>query len=76
MVENMVKLKFLTPQKLGTFFKNFEGITQNSKVDRSRIGRITFEHFTGQLEKGSNNERPHYNLLVITSCKVLNSTIN
>ena len=36
-VENMVRLNFLTPMKLGIFFKNFEGIAQNSNVDKSRI---------------------------------------
>lgn len=29
MVENMIKLKFLTPMELGIFLKNFEGIAQN-----------------------------------------------
>ena len=28
-VENMIKLKFLTPMELGIFLKNFEGIAQN-----------------------------------------------
>lgn len=28
-VENMIKLKFLTPLELGIFLKNFEGIAQN-----------------------------------------------
>ena len=71
----MVKLKFLTPMELGIFFKNFEGIAQNSNVDKSRIRRFIFERFIGQLEKGSNNGRPHYNLSVMTSCKVLTSTV-
>ena len=75
MVENMIKLKFPTPMELGTFFKNFEGIAQNSNVDKSRIRRFRFERFIGQLEKGLNNGRPHYNLSVMTSCKVLPSTV-
>ena len=75
MVENMIKLKFPTPMELGTFFKNFEGIAQNSNVDKSRIRRFRFERFIGQLEKGLNNGRPHYNLSVMTSWKVLSSTV-
>jgi hypothetical protein len=71
MVENMIKLKFLTPMELGIFLKNFEGIAQNSNVDKSRVRRFRFEAFIGQLEKGLNNGRPHYNLSVMTSCKVL-----
>ena len=74
-VENLVRLKFLTPMELGGFFKNFEGIAQNSNVDKSRIRRFKFERFLGQLEKGSKNGRPHYNLSVMTSCKVLTSTV-
>ena len=74
-VENMVRLKFLTPMELGIFFKNFEGIAQNSNVDKSRVRRFRFERFIGQLEKGSNNGRPHYNVSVMTSCKVLTSTV-
>ena len=75
MVENMTKLKFLTPLELGIFLKNFEGIAQNSNVDKSRVRRFRFEAFIGQLEKGLNNGRPHYNLSVMTSCKVLPSTL-
>ena len=71
----MVELKFPTPMELGIFFKNFEGIAQNSNVDKSRVRRFRFERFIGQLEKGLNNERPHYNLSVMTSCKVLPSTV-
>ena len=71
MVENMMKLKLLTPMELGTFLKNFEGIAQNSNVDKSRVQRFRFEVFLGQLEKGLNNGRPHYNLLIMTLCKVL-----
>lgn len=74
-VENMIKLKFPTPMELGTFFKNFEGIALNSNVDKSRVRRFRFERFIGQLEKVSNNGRPHYNLSVMTSCKVLASTV-
>lgn len=74
-VENMIRLKFLIPMELGTFFKNFEGIAQNSNVDKSRVRRFRFERFIGQLEKGSNNGRTHYNVSVMTSCKVLTSTV-
>ena len=74
-VESMVKLKFITPMELGTSLKNFEGIAQNSNVDKSRVRRFRFERFIGQLEKGLNNGRPHYNLSVMTSCKVLTSTV-
>ena len=75
MVDKMVELGFLTPLKLASFMKNFEGISQNSNVDKSRIRRFKFERFRGQLEKGLNSERPHYNLSVKTSSKVLSSAI-
>lgn len=74
-VENIVRLKFLTPMELETFFKNFEGIAQNSNVNKSRVRRFKFKRFICQLEKGSNNGRPHYNVSVMTSCKVLTSTV-
>lgn len=70
-----MKFKFWTPLELGIFLKNFEGIAQNSNVDKSRIRGFRFEGFIGQLEKGRNNGRPHYNLSVMTSCKVLVSTV-
>ena len=75
MVKNMEELKFPTPLTLSTFMKSFEGIAQNSNVDKSRIRRFTFEKFIGQLEIGLVNSRPHYNLSVKTSSKVLNSSV-
>ena len=71
----MEELKFPTPVTLSTFMKNFEGVAQNSNVDKSRVRRFRFEKFTGQLEKGLVNGRPHYNLSVKTSSKVLNSAV-
>lgn len=75
MVDKMIELNFLNPLNLAIFMKNFEGISQNSNVDKSRIRRFKFEKFRGQLEKGLNSGRPHYNLSVKTSSKVLSSTI-
>ena len=60
----MAEFSFITPLELSAFLKNFEGISQNSNVDKSRIRRFSFERFLGQLEKGSNIERLHYNLSV------------
>lgn len=71
----MNELSFLNLLDLASFIKNFERISQNSNVDKSRIRRFKFERFRGQLEKGSNSERPHYNLSVKTSSKVLSSTV-
>lgn len=73
--ENMKELKFLTPMNLAIFLKNFKGIAQNSNVDASRIRRFVFKSFKGQLERGSKSNRPHYNLCVKTSSKVLFSTV-
>jgi len=72
---HLTELNFITPMELAKFFKNFQGIAQNSSVDKSRIRKFKFNRFIGQLEKGLNNGRPHYNLSVITSCKVLPSTV-
>lgn len=74
-VSKMEKLGFRTPLTLGIFMKNFEGIAQNSNVDKSRIRRFRFQEFRGQLEKGSSNGRPHSNLSVKTSSKVLGSAV-
>lgn len=71
----MAELSFITPLELSAFLKNFEGISQNSNVDKSRIRRFSFKRFLDQLEKGLNNGCPHYNLSVKTSPKVLRSTI-
>ena len=75
LVYNMKELKFLTPMDLAIFLKNFKGIAQNSNVDKSRIRRFVFESFKGQLEKGLKSNRPHYNLCVKTSSKILSSTV-
>ena len=75
MINEMLELKFPSPVTLARFMKNFEGIAQNSNVDKSRIRRFRFEEFSGQLEKGSFSERPHYNLSVKTSSKVLVSAV-
>ena len=75
LASKMEELKFPTPLALGILMKNFEGVAQNSNVDKSRIRRFRFKRFRGQLEKGSDNGRPHYNLSVKTSSKVLVSAI-
>ena len=75
MVDKMIELKFPNPLDLAICLKNFEGIAQNSNVDKSRIRRFRFKSFIGQLEKGLENSRPHYNLSVRTSSKVLVSTL-
>ena len=36
----MTELSFRTPLALASFLKNFEGIAQNSNVDKSRIPQI------------------------------------
>jgi len=75
MISEMKGLNFLTPLSLAILLKNFEGIAQNSNVDKSRIRRFRFETFIGQLEKGCKKGRPHYNLSVKTSSKVLASAV-
>ena len=40
MVDKMTELSFRTPLALASFLKNFEGIAQNSNVDKSRIPQI------------------------------------
>lgn len=47
MVSKMEELKFPTPLTLATFMKNFEGVAQNSNVDKLRVRRFRFEEFTG-----------------------------
>lgn len=75
MPNEMSRLSFPTPLALAVSLKNFEGIAQNSNVDKSKIRRFKFERFIGQLEKGEEKNRPHYNLSVKTSSKVLVSAV-
>lgn len=56
----MVRLKFPTPLNLAISLKNFEGIAQNSNVEKSKTRQFRFERFMGQLEEGLTNRRPHY----------------
>lgn len=74
-IYKMIKLKFPNPLDLAVCLKNFEGIAQNSNVDKSRIRRFKFESFVGQLEKCLKNDRPHYNLSIKTSSKILVSMV-
>ena len=75
MADKMTELNFPTPLGLAVSLRDFEGIAQNSNIDKSRVRRFKFERFIGQLEKGEQNNRPHYNLSVKTSSKVLVSTV-
>lgn len=75
MVEKMEKLKFPTPQNLAVFLREFEGIRVNSNIEKSAIRRFKFRNYKGQLEQGSENNRPHYNLAVETTSKTSSSVI-
>lgn len=75
LVEKMEELKFPTPQSLAKFLKDFEGIRQNSNLSKSDIRRFKFQNYKGQLEQGSENGRPHYNLAVETTSKTSSSVI-
>jgi hypothetical protein len=75
MVSKMRELKFPTGLELASFLKEFEGFSMNSSVDKSRVRKFRFKSFKGQLERGSENGRPHYNLAVETSSLVLCSVV-
>ena len=75
MVNEMTRLNFPTPLGLSVLLRDFEGISQNSNIAKSRIRRFRFEKFIGQLERGEKNNRPHYNLSLKTSSKVLGSAV-
>lgn len=75
MADKMAELNFPTPLDLAVSLRDFEEIAQNSNIDKSRVRRFKFKRFIGQLEKGEQNNRPHYNLSVKTSSKVLVSTV-
>lgn len=51
-VDKMTELNFPTPLGLAVSLRDFEGIAQNSNIDKSRVRRFKFERFIGQLEKG------------------------
>jgi hypothetical protein len=74
-VSKMMELKFRTPLELASLMKKFEGVSMNSNVDKSRVRKFKFKSFKGQLERGAENGRPHYNLAVKTSSRVLTSVI-
>jgi hypothetical protein len=74
-VSKMMELKFPAPLELASLLKKFEGVSMDSNVDKSRVRRFRFESFKGQLERGAESSRPHYNLAVRTSSKVFCSAV-
>ena len=75
MADKMTELNFPSPLGLAVSLRDFEGIAQNSNVDKSRARRFRFEEFAGQLEKGLDKGRLYYNLSVKTSSKALVSAV-
>lgn len=70
----MLELDFITPLSLSKLLYNYEGISQNSK-DPKNIRRYKIVKFIGQLEKGSENKKPHYNLIITVDVKILSSAL-
>lgn len=73
-LNKMKELNFITAKKLGSLLYDFEGISQNSE-DQKNIRRFKIVEFFGQLEMGSENKKPHYNLLLRSNIKILSSTL-
>lgn len=71
----MTELDFITPLELAQRIGEFSGIYQNNSKDPAKARKFKFEGFKGQLEKGSTNARPHYNLVVTTSASMPSSTL-
>lgn len=72
--EKIKSLKFVTPSDLSVLLLNLNGISQNSK-DESKVRRFKLVEYIGQLEKGSVNCKPHYNLAIKTNVKILCSSL-
>lgn len=70
----MKRINFLTPKELSSVLSNFEGISQNSKR-KEKIRYFRISEFRGQLEMGSENCKPHYNLAIRVSIKILASSL-
>jgi len=68
------KINFISPSELASILTEFKGISQNS-TDKKKIRHFTISEFRGQLERGSENCKPHYNLAIKTSVKVLASSL-
>ena len=45
----MTELKFPISVGLAVSLKDFEGVAQNSNINKSRVRRFKFESFIGQL---------------------------
>lgn len=71
----MATCHFPNQSTLATKLTKFVGVAQNSNKSKSAVRRFTISEFAGQLEKGTINGRPHYNLAVKTSSKVLPSVL-
>jgi hypothetical protein len=67
--DKLLDLKFISPRGLEKFFLKSKFV-YTSSLDGRRIRYFSIPEFVGQLERGVKNKRPHYNLLVRTSCKV------
>lgn len=73
-VSKMVSLNFVTPGDLSLLLQNFEGISQNSVIKKN-VRRFKIIEYIGQLEEGSENKKPHYNLVIKTNIKILVSSL-
>lgn len=73
-IESMRILNFINPKDLGNKLNNFSGIAQNSK-DPKKVRLFRIISFIGQLEKGSDNKKPHYNLILNLNVKVRSITL-
>jgi len=73
-LESMRILNFINPKDLGQKLNNFSGIAQNSK-DPKKVRLFRILSFLGQLEKGSDNQKPHYNLILNLNVKIRSITL-
>lgn len=69
MVEKLTDMNFPTPFELSNLLNDFVGIYEQSSK-KSSVRRFKIKDFSGQLEIGTDNGRPHYNLSIKTSAKI------
>lgn len=65
----LLKLEFPTPKTLRQLLLK-DKLIYTSSADQKKIRYFEIEELKGQLEEGTENNRPHYNLILRTSCQI------
>ena len=67
--DQLLKLNFQTPETLRQLLMENKFVS-NYSADVKKIRYFNIEELKGQLEQGTENNRPHYNLIIRTTQKI------